>query len=1178
MLAILEVLFRISNANQGLATTTMSRHYLWVYGPTAILTVFLALWNRVDYRIRQMTPWSAFPQGRITPGHHGLFKNYLSPTTPEILWQSIKNRDVNVTVSSLVLNLITLLIIMSTSLFVLETRPTYRGEQIYQVDLRLLTDIVQPTVPNLAMDIIDAIDTMELPYPWGTTPDLAFEPFHPTNDTRVGDFQQAMVNVFTVDLQCQETELAVLNWTYSWLPCYETISGNTPYETVSLAMSITNCTIYPWVMYGYFEDGHIGKFAFYGDICSDYAVGFAVGVGEAKQVGTAGPVPQPGNCSSGRPYARVEVLRSKQWICQPYGSIRKGNVTFNATNLKLGALPNITIDHDAQPISLGTDLATNLWQAPNEIDPSPSFHAGIPSLLQPLTVGVLRTYNNLERILRPATNSTIDDLFGSNLLLTLTQNYYTRLLVQVVHSAMMEVSDQTVLGMTIANESRLVLRGFTVRFMEGCLAALVVLIVFLAFRYLKDTMALPDDPSRLMGLILLLQSQPQIMSAFANTGHRSEDDLRKKVGVRSGQEPLTVQHVIQDCNRDRPSMAEARPGVVWWQPLPIARGSRLGVIILVIAVIIALQVLLAYARRLRGLVNISLSGDQHLVWSIIPAAVMTNIAIYFRALGSTYKTFAPYFQLRTDLSEKSRKSLLLNYLTATEPEVIYYSLRTRQWAVTFMSFAAVLSTFLTILVSGIWSPEPVPDTREVNVTATSSFNKSSTDDGRTGNNAFIAGLVLGANLSYPQWTYGNLALTSIGMDAGISQSISDDDRTTLEVDLPALRSLLNCTIYTESQIPDLAFYPTYDGYGTHGDPTPHGMFLKMPGPKSCAGNSTVSFTPGLGDSIPSWQAYFTNTISGCPTWNYFWGRQEAPTDPEYDTAYNATFARALSCYEAIEQVQVATTLNLPSLKINTDYPPQIHSNSTNSIFSDDLIKYPYAILPEIYSANSSGLGFWAILNYTSGLVGSDFGNPEKVDEIVDAIKSAHGVIRAQQYHAALRNPVDTKFAPANTIVARLVMPNRYRLMQNAVTTHVLCAVLAIMITCVGLASWFMSTGYVLPKNPCSIAASISLLADSNMFADHALMQALEDELRGRGNGSTETLQGVRFQMGWFHTKSSAQRVFTVNAIDSDHEARRRQSRRNSSVSLQSLLPPVDTGRPFSSGISPGDGGEIIDRG
>jgi len=60
-------------------------------------------------------------------------------------------------------------------------------------------------------------------------------------------------------------------------------------------------------------------------------------------------------------------------------------------------------------------------------------------------------------------------------------------------------------------------------------------------------------------------------------------------------------------------------------------------------------------------------------------------------------------------------------------------------------------------------------------------------------------------------------------------------------------------------------------------------------------------------------------------------------------------------------------------------------------------------------------------------------------------------------------------------------PNRLRVVQDATSTRILEGLLATMLVCAVLAGILMDTRKVVPKNPCSIAAVGSFLADSNLM-------------------------------------------------------------------------------------------------
>ena len=48
LIVSVEVLRYVSNNNYGLATSHQTLHYLWTYGPTAILTLIASFWSRVE--------------------------------------------------------------------------------------------------------------------------------------------------------------------------------------------------------------------------------------------------------------------------------------------------------------------------------------------------------------------------------------------------------------------------------------------------------------------------------------------------------------------------------------------------------------------------------------------------------------------------------------------------------------------------------------------------------------------------------------------------------------------------------------------------------------------------------------------------------------------------------------------------------------------------------------------------------------------------------------------------------------------------------------------------------------------------------------------------------------------------------------------------------------------------
>lgn len=81
------------------------------------------------------------------------------------------------------------------------------------------------------------------------------------------------------------------------------------------------------------------------------------------------------------------------------------------------------------------------------------------------------------------------------------------------------VDDNTIVeGSPIRNEARLIVQAVPVRVMDGVLAACILLVSYISFRLRKST-ALPCDPHRLGGLLLVLRQQPQARRMFLRTGY-----------------------------------------------------------------------------------------------------------------------------------------------------------------------------------------------------------------------------------------------------------------------------------------------------------------------------------------------------------------------------------------------------------------------------------------------------------------------------------------------------------------------------------------------------------------------------------------------------------------------------------------------------------------------------------
>src|SRR3569833_2637994 len=92
IIGTVEALLFVSNSNDGLGTANAGQHYLWTYGPTAVLTLVAALWGRVDFQSKAAAPWMRLSQ-RPHAATRTLLLDYITTFQLAALFRSLRNRD-----------------------------------------------------------------------------------------------------------------------------------------------------------------------------------------------------------------------------------------------------------------------------------------------------------------------------------------------------------------------------------------------------------------------------------------------------------------------------------------------------------------------------------------------------------------------------------------------------------------------------------------------------------------------------------------------------------------------------------------------------------------------------------------------------------------------------------------------------------------------------------------------------------------------------------------------------------------------------------------------------------------------------------------------------------------------------------------------------------------------------
>lgn len=164
-------------------------------------------------------------KGHFRMDNESIFKDYLSPTIPEIFYHSIKNHDFIATASVLVTNLVVLAIVISTGLLNLAPRRVRHEGVNYRTTTRLIEDVATSDLnwaSELPLDTLDAIDALGLSYHPGTTPELNCQlTEHVGQDLKAGDIREIPVNITMFDLVRESASLVIHELYNTWNECLD---------------------------------------------------------------------------------------------------------------------------------------------------------------------------------------------------------------------------------------------------------------------------------------------------------------------------------------------------------------------------------------------------------------------------------------------------------------------------------------------------------------------------------------------------------------------------------------------------------------------------------------------------------------------------------------------------------------------------------------------------------------------------------------------------------------------------------------------------------------------------------------------------------------------------------------------------------------------------------------------
>ncbi|KAI5925292.1 hypothetical protein F4810DRAFT_72184 [Camillea tinctor] len=1130
LIIILQVLLDVSNRRHGLVESYNRLHYLWTYGPTAILTLLAAFWSRVEYQTKLTMPWLSMYKGPCE-ARKSVLLDYISMLQPLAIYYALRNRHYAVFATTAVSLIIRITIPISTALITLAPTPIFRTD----VPLTLKSEFVDSPAKlqqnsGLASYTLQQYSSSSRFMPDGVSSEYAYQ----LVDSSLSTSQSlaAKVEGLSAGLTCESADMTDIpgNFTpYTIGSNYDVVRDrsaviasqqcrfNVEYTTPSLSLD------------GDLGPGH--RLRDFGRFMPGNCTGSSADSDQRVSIVFATMNFTVNKTSEDEmEISDASVSRSNSLICTPTYEIKTLDLSQDENSTRVSAPDN------ASARQLSNVSAWDIMQA--HLD-SKDYNGGGSSFDFPVHtdpyVGLAAQFADANMSL-----PSVDSLFEPEGAQDFMTRYYKQYVAVLAHDSLMQSASTPSRATAWVLEDRLIVRSIAAHWMTGLFAAAGVLII-LAWVTFPRHAFLPRNPGSVAGIAALLAGSYPFVHSFRNMGAASMADINHLSDANhyeilfDGKNKSAEKGFSLVANRQLPeydNLESSHVEKTEWRPITLHPAYRASIYLVLIAIFVVLEVTLQKSLRENGLGDVGDSPYIHFSWTISPAVVLTLLGMYFAAADFDTRTLTPYSYLFRGANFKS--SFSLDLLDSFTLQTIFKEFRSRSFAALAGTIAVAFTSFLTIASASLFYTIYVPNSwptslRFENITEISLIRGFILQGGGA-----EASLVLLSNMSYPAFTYEDLALPDVSFTSNQSDSQNATNYVT-KTRLPATRTRLTCRLYDSSQI------RTNLSLSDSSDPDLDMNTLTASiAEEICSSNADTSelnnFILSVGSSMPD-TSYFggckgepnpqstaeggsSRTLGGCSELLWIWGHWDlSSTDPVDSVS-------ALGCNETIETVDVEGSFFGSELRIDPDQPPTPDESTSSYLFTPSnapqlsVLWSPSAIytnvVPTYSSTDNLGSCLTLATNSRYAIPVELLGDPAEAPTVAASLRFHHGVIRAQSLKTGLdEGPSDVDPSAAANITATISATTtdparRRRVVQDLPSTRVLQALL--LATLLGSATgWaLMRNAKFLPRKPTCVASVAALLADGNVldFLARDAPWASARELEGSFG------EEVVFRLGW----------------------------------------------------------------
>ncbi|KAL1619071.1 hypothetical protein SLS54_006923 [Diplodia seriata] len=643
--------------------------------------------------------------------------------------------------------------------------------------------------------------------------------------------------------------------------------------------------------------------------------------------------------------------------------------------------------------------------------------------------------------------------------------------VQFAAQDLMRSNSEQANGSILCSQDRLQVKEVPVMVMAVCL--ILGSLIALSMVYMRPWDVVPREPNSILGIAAILNSSEDFKALLTDPLPVDKKKIPREETIASvlkdGTHTYTVLVPGTSAADRRPDVPKHRSKeIAQWRPLPLQPWAKAGALLLTLLTICSLEVLQQMSDKHHGFAGIDLSNREsgRYAATFVPTLILVGIAALASALNFNITLLSPYRAMR-DRPCPPGRCIQANDLGRWPLFQAFQSLRRRHFAACATSFASIIAGFLTIAVSGLYTLETVDKSTDVTLSRSDGFRTEWYGNIYSdGNAAAVLGFISWQNLSYPAWTYDDLAFPSVSVNNN-DKSIHELGRS-VSVVIPAQRAVLKCTLAdpqktivmkntTKPQIfnKDFAMQsemtktctgnksatPYY--FDNYGELSPHDFGAAMSQLTYPLEGLPIAYPNDYLDGVPG-------PRPGCSSLAFYFGTfGPAPT-------YLPAAITAFTCTQHIQEYPVTYPLHsafLPTRNGSTFAVPGLDAFYT------------------------------AVVHGAHGVPAAELVGPANAPRLVDATEKLYGRYMAQVLSLKMRESLNVSDGAAFPQVQGVLTSQELSVVQNAGPKMALQAMLAVMAAC-GVAAWvLMRTTALLPHNPCSVAGVAALLVGGGVWAD-----------------------------------------------------------------------------------------------